>query len=71
MKKTAYCIIPLIVFLAGCLSGKTPVTEADGNPPGMDLDAAIREAAVQMEKNSSGRDKNRPCQRGFVFGPAF
>jgi hypothetical protein len=47
MKKLVFCIIPLIMILMGC-SG-TPAKATDGGSSGMDLDAAIREAAVQME----------------------
>jgi hypothetical protein len=49
MKKMVFCIISLIVVLMGCISSRTAVAETKGNSPGMDLDAAIREAAVQME----------------------
>jgi hypothetical protein len=49
MKKVVFYIIPLIMILMGCASGKTAVVEANSNSPGMDLDAAIREAAAQME----------------------
>ena len=49
MKKMVFCIIPLIMILMGCTSSGTAVAEIGGNSPGMDLDTAIREAAVQME----------------------
>jgi hypothetical protein len=49
MKKMVFCIIPLIMILMGCASSGTAVAETGGNSPGMDLDAAIREAAMQME----------------------
>jgi hypothetical protein len=49
MKKMVFCIIPLIMILMGCASSGTAVAETGGNSPGMDLDAAIREAAAQME----------------------
>jgi hypothetical protein len=49
MKKMVFCIIPLIIILMGCASSGTAVAETGGDSPGMDLDAAIREAAVQME----------------------
>jgi hypothetical protein len=49
MKKMVFCIIPLIMVLMGCASRGTAVAETNSNSPGMDLDAAIREAAAQME----------------------
>jgi hypothetical protein len=49
MKKMVFCIIPLILAIMGCASSGTAVTEANGSSPGMDLDVAIREAAMQME----------------------
>ncbi|MDR2633448.1 MAG: DUF1566 domain-containing protein [Treponema sp.] len=49
MKKMVFCIIPLIMILMGCASSGTAVAKTGGNSPGMDLDAAIREAAAQME----------------------
>jgi hypothetical protein len=49
MKKLVFRIIPLLMVLMGCASGGTAV--ANGNSPGMDLDAAIKEAATQMGDN--------------------
>ncbi|MDR2601896.1 MAG: penicillin-binding protein activator LpoB [Spirochaetaceae bacterium] len=49
MKMMVFCIIPLIMILMGCASSGTAVAERGGNSPGMNLDAAIREAAAQME----------------------
>jgi hypothetical protein len=49
MKKMVFCIVPLMLVLMGCASGRTAVAETNNNSPGMDLDTAIREAAVQME----------------------
>jgi hypothetical protein len=49
MKKMAFCIIPLMLVIMGCASGGATRVETNGNSPGMDLDAAIKEAAVQME----------------------
>jgi hypothetical protein len=49
MKKVVLCIIPLVMVLMGCASSGTAVAETGGSSPGMDLDAAIREAAAQME----------------------
>jgi curli biogenesis system outer membrane secretion channel CsgG len=49
MKKVVFCLIPLIMILMGCASAGPAVAETSGNSPGMDLDAAIREVATQME----------------------
>jgi hypothetical protein len=49
MKKMVFYIIPIIMVIMGCASSGTPATATDGSSPGMDLDAAIREAATQME----------------------
>jgi hypothetical protein len=46
MKKMAFCI-PVILVIMGCASGAA--AETKGGFPGMDLDAAIREASAQME----------------------
>jgi hypothetical protein len=54
MKKMVFCIIPLIMVLIGCASSGTTVAETNGSFPGMDLDAAIREAAAQMGENLPG-----------------
>ena len=54
MKKMVFCIIPLIMALIGCASSGTTAAETNGSSPGMDLDAAIREAAAQMGKNLPG-----------------
>ncbi|GHU38569.1 hypothetical protein FACS1894190_00400 [Spirochaetia bacterium] len=58
MKKLLFCIIPLLVLM-GCASGRKPAAQAAGtpavknvvNPHGIDLDAAIKEAAAQMGEN--------------------
>jgi hypothetical protein len=50
MKKMVFCVIPLIVALMGCASR----AETNNISLGMDLDAAIREAAVQMGENLPG-----------------
>jgi hypothetical protein len=44
-----FYIIPIIMVIMGCVSSGTTMVETNGSSPGMDLDAAIREAAVQME----------------------
>jgi hypothetical protein len=49
MKKMIFCVIPLIMVIMGCASSGTVVAETNGGSPGMDLDAAVREAAAQME----------------------
>jgi hypothetical protein len=49
MKKMAFCIAPLIIVFMGCASRGTAVAEANSSSPGMDMDVAIREAAMQME----------------------
>jgi hypothetical protein len=49
MKKMVFCVIPLIMVLMGCASSGTALAKTNNNSPGMDLDAAIRDAAVQME----------------------
>jgi hypothetical protein len=56
MKKLVFCIIPLIIVLMGCVSRGTATGETNNNLPsaGMNLDAAIREAAAQMGKNLPG-----------------
>jgi hypothetical protein len=48
MKKAIMCVLPLMMVIMGCASGRA-VVEINSNSPGMDLDAAIREAAAQME----------------------
>jgi uncharacterized protein YceK len=50
MKKMVFCIIPLIIIM-GCASSSTQTATTNGASPGMDLDAAIKEAAAQMEAN--------------------
>jgi hypothetical protein len=58
MKKMIFCIIPLIMVLMGCVSGETAAVKTNGNSsPGMDLDAAIREASAQMGENLPGGTK--------------
>jgi hypothetical protein len=47
MKKVVFCVA-LIMIIMSCASGRTAVVEANSNSPGIDLDAAIREAAAQM-----------------------
>jgi hypothetical protein len=46
------CVVPLLMVLLGCVSGGTAAAET--NSPGMDLDAAIREAASHMEARLPG-----------------
>jgi hypothetical protein len=48
MKIMVFCIIP-IVMIMGCASSGTSAKATDGGSSGMDLDAAIKEAAIQME----------------------
>jgi hypothetical protein len=55
MKKMVFCIVPLVMILMGCASSGTVAAETNVNSPGMDLDAAIREAAAQMGENIPGR----------------
>jgi hypothetical protein len=57
MKKMIFFIIPLIMVLMGCASSRTTVVEANSNSPGIDMDAAIREAAAQMGENIPGGTK--------------
>jgi hypothetical protein len=45
------------MIIMGCASSGTAVTETNSNFPGMDLDAAIREAAAQMGENLPGGTK--------------
>ena len=49
MKRMVFCFISLLVMIMGCASSGSAVAET--NSPGMDLDAAIREAATQMGEN--------------------
>jgi hypothetical protein len=49
MKKAVFSVIPLLMVIMGCASGGTFAKTTDGVSPGMGLDAAIREAAAQME----------------------
>jgi hypothetical protein len=49
MKKMVFYIVPIIMVIMGCASSGTPAKATDDSSPGMDLDAAIREAAAQME----------------------
>jgi hypothetical protein len=49
MKKMFFCIIPLMLIIMGCASSGGAAEETKGGSPGMDLDAAVREAAAQME----------------------
>jgi hypothetical protein len=66
MKKMFFCVIPFLVALMGCVgvapengSGRlfTGSAKPAGNGGGIDLDAAIREAAVQMGDNLPGGTK--------------
>jgi hypothetical protein len=57
MKKIVLCIVPLIMVLVGCVSSGTEAGETNNNSPGMDLDAAIKEATVQMGENLPGGTK--------------
>jgi hypothetical protein len=54
MKKIFFCVTLLIMTIMGCLSSGTALAETGGDSSGMDLDAAIREAAAQMGKNLPG-----------------
>jgi hypothetical protein len=50
MKKMVFCIILLIMMvIMGCASSGMAAGKTNNNSPGKDLDAAIREAAAQME----------------------
>jgi hypothetical protein len=49
MKKMVFYIIPILMIIMGCASSGTPAKATDDSSPGMDLDAAIGEAAAQME----------------------
>jgi hypothetical protein len=51
MKKMVFCVIPFIIVLMECASGGTAAAETGGYSSGMDLDAAIGEAAAQMGEN--------------------
>jgi hypothetical protein len=53
MKKMVFCFIPLVMLFMGCVSGGTTVAKSNSSSPGMDLDAAIKEAAAQMEAKIS------------------
>jgi hypothetical protein len=57
MKKMAFCIIPLIMAIMGCAGNGSAVAKANDGSPGMDLDAAIRDAAAQMGENLPGGTK--------------
>jgi hypothetical protein len=74
MKKMVFCVIPLLTVLMGCI-GSAPGTGSGrlfaepsapaGSSGGMDLDAAIREAAAQMGKNlPKGTGMNRKSVTG-------
>jgi hypothetical protein len=54
MKKLVFCIIPLAMAIMGCASNGSAAAKTNDGSPGMDLDAAIREAATQMEENLPG-----------------
>ncbi|MHB9293263.1 hypothetical protein Holit_02384 [Hollandina sp. SP2] len=57
MKKMFFCIIPLMLVIMGCASSggaAATAAETNTNSAGMDLDAAIREAAVQTGENLPG-----------------
>ncbi|GHV67613.1 hypothetical protein AGMMS49928_05010 [Spirochaetia bacterium] len=49
MKKMAFCIVPLIMAIMGCASGGAPAETTNSSSPGMELDAAIKQATAQME----------------------
>jgi hypothetical protein len=63
MKKKILTIVPMVLLIMGCVGSRPVVTSYDSSPekdiaavsygssPGKNLDAAIKEAAVQMEKN--------------------
>jgi hypothetical protein len=57
MKKMIFCVIPILMVLAGCLSGGTAAAGTGGGSAGMDLDAAIKEAAARMEAKLPGGTK--------------
>jgi hypothetical protein len=57
MKKMIFYLVPLLIVLMGCVSGGTAATGTGGSSPGMDLDAAIKEAAGEMEGNLPGGTK--------------
>jgi hypothetical protein len=57
MKKIVFCVIPLIMVLVGCAGIGRAGTKTNGNSPGVDLDAAIKEADSQMGKNLPGGTK--------------
>jgi hypothetical protein len=58
MKKTVFCIIPLMLVIMGCASSggavATAAAETNTSSAGIDLDAAIREAAAQTGENLPG-----------------
>jgi hypothetical protein len=49
MKKIVFRIVPVLMVLMGCVTGGGAGT--NGSSPGMNLDAAIKEAAAQMGGN--------------------
>jgi hypothetical protein len=57
MRKVVLCVIPLMMVLLGCASGGTATAGTSGGPSGMDLDAAIKEAAARMGENLPGGTK--------------
>jgi hypothetical protein len=54
MKKTVWYVMPLLVLM-GCGFSRPMLAARDSGAVGMELDAAIREAAAQMEANLPGR----------------
>jgi hypothetical protein len=48
-EKNVFCIVPLMLVIMGCVSSGGVAAETKGGSSGMDMDAAVREAAAQME----------------------
>jgi hypothetical protein len=57
MKRMVFCIIPLIIIFMECASNGTAAAGTNSSSHGMDLDAAIRDAAAQMGENLPGGTK--------------
>jgi hypothetical protein len=56
MKRLVSCVA-LAAVLMGCAGGRAVVVDANSNSPGIDLDAAIREASSQMGERLPGGTK--------------
>jgi hypothetical protein len=54
MMKVAFRCIPLLLAVMGCVNNGPAVAEMGGAAAGMNLDAAIKEAAAQMGENIPG-----------------